>query len=136
MAMAMIAVYNLFMNGVDRVDQRRHAYNHCICVIESYSTISNIIRRSLRHQQVRRDKKQQRVNLVDIVGADTSLYIITPNSAKPSSGKLNAFHYQDVFKARSPKLRKALDSVCRATADDLTKFTQKRANKSITRVED
>ncbi|POM69273.1 LOW QUALITY PROTEIN: Hypothetical protein PHPALM_14459 [Phytophthora palmivora] len=180
MAPTVIAVYNRFMNGVDRVDQLRstnpnrrrekrldmtiftwpldtaliNAYALLKRMGEQVPTLREFKRkiadtltrneRAIRRQQSRRQKKRQRETIDDFVGAVTSLHKITPNSTRNSSGKLkcylcrgiskkskysctkcergfhvecfSAFHYQDVFKARSPALREALEAVCRETS--------------------
>lgn len=112
-----------------------------------------------RRQQSRRKQRRQRETLDEVVGVDVSMHIITPNSTVNSNGKLtcylcslrgiikkarygyskcergihvecfSAFHYQDVFKPRSPALREALEAVCRATTDGHVAFTRKRANR-------
>jgi hypothetical protein len=193
MAPTIIAVYNRFMNGVDRVDQLRSTNPNRrrekrldmtlftwlldIATINAYpllkrTTTSSITLREFKRRiadsltksekearrlKARRDQKRQREALEDVVGADSSLHIITPNSTTNSNGKLacylcslrglskksrygctkcergfhvecfSAFHYQDVFKARSPALRQALDAICRASTDDPVSFTRKRS---------
>ncbi|POM81448.1 LOW QUALITY PROTEIN: Hypothetical protein PHPALM_576 [Phytophthora palmivora] len=122
--------------------------------------------KAIRSQQSHRQKKSQRETIDEVVGSVISMHIITPNSTRNSSGKLkcylcslrgiskkskygcskcergfhvecfSAFHYQDVFKPRSPALRDALEAVCRATIDDPVPFTRNRLNRSITSVDD
>ncbi|GMF54288.1 unnamed protein product [Phytophthora fragariaefolia] len=201
MAPTIIAVYNRFMNGVDRVDQLRSTNPNRrrekrldmtlfiwlldMATINAYALLKKTTTTSVtlhefkirivesltknesaaRLQKCRQEKKRQRESSEDIVGADTSLHIVTPNSTEHSNGKpkcylcslrglskksaygctkcergfhvecFSAFHYQDVFRARSPALRTALDAVCRATTCEPVAVTRKRSSRSITSVE-
>ncbi|POM66674.1 Hypothetical protein PHPALM_17429 [Phytophthora palmivora] len=141
---------------------KRIAEGHPTLRIADTSTRSE---KAIRWQQVRRNKKRQCEALDDVVRADASLHIITPNSTTHGNGKLkcylcslrrinkkaqfgyttcergfhvacfSAFHYQDVFKARSSALRGALEAVCRATTGEPVAFTRNRTNRSITSVD-
>ncbi|ETP21916.1 hypothetical protein F441_04668, partial [Phytophthora nicotianae CJ01A1] len=115
-------------------------------------------------QRVRRLQKRTHDVIDDVVGADESLHIITPNSTQHSNGKLtcylcslrgmarkskygcakcergfhvacfSAFHYKGVFQTNAPHLQDALEAIARAPTGDPVAFTGKRRNRTITPV--
>ncbi|KUF95983.1 Bifunctional epoxide hydrolase 2 [Phytophthora nicotianae] len=129
--------------------------------------IAEVLTSGERQNKTRRasqKKKRARETLDEIVGIDSSIHMITPNSTAHSSGKLlchlcslrnikkksrygctkcelgfhvecfTAFHNQAVLQ-HSPQLRATLEVLCRASTEEPETFTRKKRNRTITPVE-
>ncbi|OWZ04679.1 hypothetical protein PHMEG_00023377 [Phytophthora megakarya] len=197
---AIIVAYNLFMNGVDRVDQLRSTnpirrkekrlsmsiltWAIDLALINAFSLFKKVAgsaatRVTLREfkrrvaekltavQRSRMDKERRHQPATDqplheVVGADSSLHALTPNSKQHSTGKLTcylcslrgfskkalfsctgchrgfhmpcfaAFHYRDALSSSCPNARSALDAVCAAASGDPLAQTRLKKNKTIT----
>ncbi|ETK85176.1 hypothetical protein L915_09965 [Phytophthora nicotianae] len=87
-------------------------------------------------QRVRMERKRRPTppaeTLQEIVGMDTSVHTITPNSTKFSKGKLVCYLCTLRGLSKKASVREALDAVCAAASGDAVVQPRLKNNKTIT----
>ncbi|RLN74357.1 hypothetical protein BBJ28_00008624 [Nothophytophthora sp. Chile5] len=119
-----------------------------------------------REDKRRRERSKRKQPICEVVGADSSLHIITPNSRLHSKGKLrcylcsirglgkkalygctqcnrgfhiecfSVFHFRHAFRSNSTAVQRALDAVSAAASQNPEFKTRCRPNQSITPIEE